>query len=96
MSVGNIAEVDAAMYDFQDIETKRDIDRIGKKLLQNVVELALEDGYSHAIITGGLIKQAYTVMRLTLPITAEERKAMFVRLAGEMADAIEDATKPRA
>lgn len=83
------------MYDFQDLETKREIDRIGKKLLQNVVELALEDGYSHAIITGGLIKQAYTVMRLTLPIAPQERKAMFIRLAAEMADAIEEATTPK-
>jgi hypothetical protein len=85
-----------AMYDFQDMETRRAIDRIGQKMLQNVVELALEDGYSHGVIAGGLIKQAYTVMRLTLPVAPEERKAMFLRLAGEIADAIEEATQPRA
>lgn len=84
------------MYDFQDAETKRNIDRIGQKMLQNVVELALEDGYSHGSITAGFIKQAYTIMRLTLPITPEERKEMFLRLAAEMADAIESATQPRA
>jgi len=84
------------MYDLQDAQTKSDLDRIGKKLLQGVVELALEEGYSHGIITAGLIKQSYSVMRLTLAIEPAERKAMFLRLAAEMADAIEEATRPRA
>jgi hypothetical protein len=83
------------MYDLQDVETKRNIDRIGQKMLQNVVELALEEGYSHGTIIAGFIKQAYTIMRLTLPIEPDERKALFLKLAAEMADAIEEATRPR-
>ncbi|WEX75514.1 hypothetical protein PYH37_000934 [Sinorhizobium numidicum] len=74
------------MYDLHDAETMRNIDRIGQTMLQNVVELALEDGYSHGTITAGLIKQAYTIIRLTLPIDPAERKELFLKLAADMAD----------
>lgn len=84
------------MYDLGDEATRHEINRIGEKLLQNVVELALEEGYSHGIITGGFIKQAYTVMRLTVPGTPEERKALFLEMAAEMAGRVEEASRPRA
>ena len=83
------------MYDLENQEARREIDKIGKNVLQNVVELALEDGYSHGTITAGFIKQAYTIMRLTLPLEPEERKELFLRMAGAMADEIEVATKAR-
>lgn len=84
------------MYDLKNRETKRQLDKIGRTMMQQTVERALEEGYSHPIITAGFIKQAYTVMRLTLPLSPEERKELFIRLCAEMADAIEAATKDRA
>lgn len=84
------------MYDLKNKETKRQLDKIGRTMMQQTVGRALEEGYSRAIITAGFIKQAYTVLRLTLPGTPEERKELFVRLCAEMADAIEAATKDRA
>lgn len=83
------------MYDLENAETKRSIDRVGKKLLQNVVELALADGYSNGTITAGFIKQAYTIMRLTLAIEPQERNELFLKPAAEMAGVIEEATRPR-
>jgi len=87
---------DAAMYDIEDPDTRREIDKIGKKLLQNVVELALEEEYSHATITGGLIKQAYTILRLTSPLEPDQRKQLFLKMASEMADEVEKSTQARA
>ena len=45
-------------------------------------------------IAAGFIKQAYTIMRL--PPALRKRKELFLKLAAEMADAIETATQRRA
>lgn len=84
------------MYDLEDQETRRKIDKLGKDTLQRVVEKALEDGYSHGTITAAFIKQAYTIIRLTVPIDAAERKDLFLEMADAMVDEIEAATQARA